>query len=163
MAAQPKTRAAIKAISEQLPLDEMLARVAEGATQKQLADLVSERVGRPVSQYYVSKWLSADDARKALWLEAKQQAAARYADEVATAIDDVKAGRLDANSAKTIMSGAQWLASRLNPRDWGDRIAVDATTLDLTTLHLNSLRERMRTVAEQSKEQGEMSVDAAPQ
>ena len=163
MAAQPKTRAAIRAISEQLPLDEMLARVAEGATQKQLAELVSQRLGKQVSQYYVSKWINADDARKALWLEAKQQAAARYADEVAIAIDDVKAGRLDANSAKTIMSGAQWLASRLSPRDWGDRIAVDQTTVDLTTLHLNSLRERMRTVAEQSREEEQASVDAAPQ
>ena len=146
MAAQPKTRAAIKAISQQLPLDEMLARVAEGATQSQLAALVSERVGRPLSQYYISKWLSADPERKEAWLEAKKLAADRYADQVAEAIDDVKAGRLDANSAKTVMSGAQWLASRLSPAQWGDRLEVNATTLDLTQMHIAAMRERMKIV-----------------
>lgn len=148
---QRKTRKTIKEISQQLPLEEMLARVAEGATQTQLAQLVSDRLGRPVSQYYVSKWLSADEDRKAAWLEAKQQAAGRFADEVAETIQAVKDGRMDANSAKTVMSGAQWLASRLNPRDWGDRIAVDATTLDVTQLHLASLRERMQDVTPKGK------------
>ena len=147
MAAQPKTRAAIKAISEQLPLDEMLARVAEGATQQQLARLVSDRLGKEVSQYYVSRWINADDQRKALWQEAKQQAANRYADQVAEAIEDVKSGKLDPNAAKTVMSGAQWLAARLSPSQWGDRLEVNATTLDVTQMHREAMRQQMRVVS----------------
>ncbi len=144
MAAQPKTRQAIATITKELPLEEMLAKVAEGATQAQLAEMVSERIGKPLSQYYISKWISADPARKEAWLQAKQLAANKYADEVVDAIAAVKKGTMDPNSAKAVMSGAQWLASRLSPSQWGDRLEVNATVLDVSAMHLQSLREAMK-------------------
>lgn len=144
MASQPKTQSFIKAITSELPLDEMLDRVAEGATQAQLAALVSERLGKPVSQYYVSRWVNADPDRKEAWLAAKKQCADRYADVVAETIKDVKDGKLEANAAKVVSSNAQWLAARLDPGRWGDRVSVDVQTLDVTALHLEGLRQAMR-------------------
>jgi hypothetical protein len=144
MAAQPKTRAMIKAIEKELPFDEMLARVSEGATQTQLANLVAERIGKPCSHYYINRWIHKDAERSEAWKEAKQIAANRYADEVAETIQSVKDGKLDPNSAKVISSNAQWLASRMSPRDWGDRVNVDMAVTDLTSLHLEGLRQAMR-------------------
>lgn len=149
MPSQPKTRQTLKRIDAELPLDEMLARVAEGATQKDLAALVSERLGQPVSQYYVSRWINADPDRAEAWKQAKQQAADRYADVVAETIEDVKTGKLDPNSAKVVSSNAQWLAARLSPSKWGDRLQVEQTTLDVTALHLEQLRQRLKTVTVQ--------------
>ncbi len=146
MASQPKTRQAIASITKELPLEEMLARVAEGATQAQLAELVSSRVGKPISQYYISKWVNADPGRAEAWKGAKKQAADRYADQVAETIEAVKQGTMDANSAKTVMAGAQWLASRLSPSQWGDRLEVNSTTLDVTALHIAAMREQMKVV-----------------
>lgn len=144
---QRKTRQTLKRIDAELPLDEMLSRVAEGATQWELARLVSERIGQDVSQYYVSKWIHADPDRAEAWKQAKQQAADRYADVVAETIQDVKDGKLDPNAAKVVSSNAQWLAARLSPNKWGDRLQVEQTTLDVTQLHLESMRQRMRTVS----------------
>lgn len=146
MAAQPKTRQAIKQITAELPLEEMLSRVAEGATQRDLAKLVSERIGREVSVYYLNRWIHDDAERSEAWRLAKQQAADRFADVVAETIDAVKDGRLDPNAAKVVSSNAQWLAARMSPAKWGDRIQVDAQVLDVTELHLQSMRERMRSV-----------------
>ena len=141
----------LRKIDAELPLQEMLARVAEGATQKQLAELVAERTGEPCSQYYLSKWINRDPERAELWKEAKQQAADRYADEVAETIQSVKSGKLGPNEAKVISANAQWLASRMSPARWGDRIQVDQTTLDVTALHIEALRQRMRTVSVQTE------------
>ena len=147
MAAQPKTRAMIKAVGLELPEEEMLSRVAEGATQQQLANLVSERLGKPVSAYYVNRWIHATPERSDAWKAAKQQAADTYADVVAETIDDVRQGKIDPNSAKVVSSNAQWLAARLSPARWGDRLQVEATHLDVTQLHLASLRDTMRDVS----------------
>jgi hypothetical protein len=152
MPSQPLTKATIRAIGEQLPIEEMLARVAEGATQRELASLVSERIGRTVSAYYVNRWLKAEEGRHELWKEAKKQAADKYADEVAEAIQAVKSGSMGANEAKTVMSGAQWLASRLSPQQWGDRLEVNANLTDVTSLHLEAMRQAMRTVSTQETE-----------
>lgn len=152
MASQPKTRQTLKAITQELPLEEMLARVAEGATQTQLAALVSERLGKPTSQYYISKWISSDPDRQEAWRKAKQLAADKYADQVAETIEAVKQGTMGANEAKTVMSGAQWLASRLSPAQWGDRLEVNQTTVDITALHIEAMRNQMRTVSQVDKE-----------
>lgn len=149
MAAQPKTRQTLKRLDAELPLDEMLARVAEGATQRDLAKLASERIGHDISQYYISRWINDVPERAEAWKAAKQQAADRYADVVAETIEDVKTGKLDPNSAKVVSSNAQWLAARLSPSKWGDRLQVEQTTLDVTALHLEQLRHRLKTVATQ--------------
>ena len=147
MPSQPKTRQTIKQISAELPLDEMLSRVAEGATQRDLAALVSQRTGKPISVYYLNRWIHDSPERAEAWKAAKSQAADRFADVVAETIGQVKDGTLDPNQAKVISSNAQWLASRMAPAKWGDRIQVDAQVLDVTQLHLDQLRSALRTVS----------------
>jgi GMP synthase PP-ATPase subunit len=146
MAAQPKTRQAIAVITRELPFDEMVAKVASGASQRELAALVSERIGKELPVYYINKWIHADAERSEAWKLAKEQAANYHADKVQEAAQDVVKGTLDPNSARTAIQAHQWLAARLSPKQWGDKLQVDANITDTTALHLAALRERMRTV-----------------
>ena len=144
MAAQPKTRQAIATITRELPFDEMVAKVASGASQRELAALVSERIGKELPVYYINKWIHADAERSEAWKLAKEQAANYHADKVQEAAQDVVKGTLDPNSARTAIQAHQWLASRLAPKTWGDRIQVDANVTDTTALHLAALRQRLK-------------------
>ena len=146
MAAQPKTRQMVATITRELPIEEMCAKVAAGASKRDLGALVAERIGKEVPVYYVNKWIHADAERAELWRAAEEQAANYHADKVQEAAESVVKGTLDPNSARTAIQAHQWLAARLSPRQWGDKLEVNANVTDTTALHLEMLRQRLRTV-----------------
>ena len=39
-------------------------------------------------------------------------------------IEELKAGSIDHQSARVIMDGRKWIASKLFPRQWGDKVAL---------------------------------------
>jgi hypothetical protein len=151
VSSQPKTKQAIASIGRVLSRDEMLGMVAQGATQRQLAKVASDRLGKEVSVYYLHRYLHNTAEDTEAYNAARLIAAQHYADQVAETVERVTNGSMDPGSAKVVQSGAMWLASRMSPKDWGDRIAVDQTITDLTTLHLESMRDRLRTVTTQEK------------
>jgi hypothetical protein len=144
MASRPKTKQAIATINRELPFDEMVDKVAAGASQRDLAKLVAERTGGEMSVYYVNRWIHSDPERSEAWRQAKEMAANYHADKVQEAAEDVVTGKLDPNSARAAIQAHQWLAARLSPRQWGDKLEVNANVVDVTSLHLEALRQRLR-------------------
>ena len=146
MAAQPKTAQAKALITRTLSKDQLLDMVATGWTQQKIADHVSQITGNKVSQYYVCKTLQSfgDD-----YLAAKRAQAQFQAEKIVDIADRVEAGTLDPASARISSDNRKWVASKLDPSNYGDRLEVNATTLDVTQLHLEAMRQAMQTVSKQ--------------
>ena len=145
MAAQGKTRQAKAAISRTLPKEVLLDRVASGSTLQQIADEVESLTGQKYSKYYICKtlqqWPEYQDAKKAQ--------AQLHAERIASIADEVESGKLDPASARVSSDNRKWVAARLDPATYGDKVQADINLTDVTQLHLASLRDRMKTVSTQ--------------
>ena len=64
----------------------------------------------------------------------------------------VEQEEIDPNAAKVAMGARQWLAERLDPKRWGNKIQSDVRITDTTALHLAAVRDLMRTVSVQEPE-----------
>jgi hypothetical protein len=117
--------------------------VATGWTQQKIADHVSQLTKTPVSQYYICKTLQSfgDDYQAAKKAQAQYQA-----ERVADIADKVEAGQLDPASARISSDNRKWVAARLDPSTYGDRVQADIQLTDVTALHLEAMRQAMRTV-----------------
>jgi hypothetical protein len=123
--------------------------VAEGWSQRKIADHVSQLVGQPVSQYYVCKTLQSFGDR---YQEAKKAQAEYHASKVADLADKVETGGIDSSSARVASDNRKWLASKLDPSTYSDKAQLDIAVTDVTALHLAALRDRLRTVNPQTGE-----------
>ena len=145
MAAQPKTRQMRALITRTLSKEQLLDMVASGWTQQRIADHIRELTGAPVTQYYVSKTLTALGDE---YVAAKKAQAALQAERVLDIADKVESGTLDPSSARVSSENRRWVASKLDPATYGDRIQADVNLTDVTALHLEALRNAMRVVNE---------------
>jgi hypothetical protein len=50
------------------------------------------------------------------------------------------------------MGARQWLAERMDPKRWGNKVQNDVRITDTTALHLAAVRDLMRTVSVQEPE-----------
>ena len=146
MPSQPKTAQAKALITNTLSKDAMLAMVAEGWSQRKIADHVSQLTGKEISQYYICKTLQSfgDDYK-----EAKRAQAEYHASKVAEISDKVETGQIDPASARVSSDNRKWLASKLNPSEYSEKAQLDIAVTDVTQLHLAQLRERLKTVTVQ--------------
>lgn len=146
MPSQPKTAQNKALITQTLSKDAMLAMVAEGWSQRRIAEHVSQLTGKEISQYYICKTLQSfgDDYK-----DAKKAQAEFHAAKVAEISDKVETGQIDPASARVSSDNRKWLASKLNPSDYSDKAQIDIAVTDVTALHLAQLRERLKTVATQ--------------
>ncbi len=117
--------------------------VATGWTQQKIADHVTELTGVPVSQYYVCKTLQSfgDDYQAAKKAQAQYQA-----ERVSALADKVEQGTLDPASARVASDNRKWVASKLDPSTYGDKVAMDVQLTDITQLHMQAMRDAMRVV-----------------
>ena len=145
MAAQSKTQQhkalIVRTISEQGLLD----MVATGWSHRRIAAHVEQVVGKPISCYYVTKTLQSLEG----YADAKKAQAEYHAGRVAEAAEAVVDGKLDAASARVASDNWRWLASKMDPSVYSDKVAVDMQIVDLTRVHLDSLRDRLKTVSTQ--------------
>lgn len=75
---------------------------------------------------------------------------------------DVEEGRLHPKAAEVAVGTRQWLASRMNPRDWGERQQIDVTHTHTHKLHLDAIRAlSSRREARQAIARQERATDAA--
>jgi hypothetical protein len=147
--AQPKTQQHKQLITRTVSEDQLLDMVAEGWSQRKIADHVSQLVGQPVSQYYVCKTLQSFGDR---YQEAKKAQAEYHASKVADLADKVETGGIDSSSARVASDNRKWLASKLDPSTYSDKAQLDIAVTDVTALHLAALRDRLRTVNPQTGE-----------
>lgn len=74
------------------------------------------------------------------------------AERIEQLAEKVEAEEMDPNAAKVAMSARQWLAERMDAKRWGNKIQQDIKLTDTTQLHLEAVRNLMRTVSVQEPE-----------
>jgi hypothetical protein len=74
------------------------------------------------------------------------------AERIEQLAEKVEAEQMDPNAAKVAMSARQWLAERMDAKRWGNKIQQDIKVTDTTQLHLEAVRNLMRTVSTQEPE-----------
>jgi hypothetical protein len=74
------------------------------------------------------------------------------AERIEQLAEKVEAEQMDPNAAKVAMSARQWLAERMDVKRWGNKIQQDIKVTDTTQLHLEAVRNLMRTVSTQEPE-----------
>jgi hypothetical protein len=117
--------------------------VATGWTLQKIGDHIASLTGTPISAYYVCKAMQSFGDE---YQEAKKQQARYQAERVAEIADKVELGQLDPASARVAADNRRWVASKLDPSTYGDRVAMDVQLTDVTAMHLNAMRDAMRTV-----------------
>lgn len=143
MAAQPKTQQAKALVTRTLSREQLLDMVATGWTQQKIADHVTTLTGQPISQYYICKTLQSFGED---YLAAKKAQANFQAERVIEIADKVENGTLDPASARISSDNRKWVASKLDPSTYGDRVAIDAQVTDVAAMHIAAMKEAMRVV-----------------
>ena len=124
--------------------DRLLEMVSTGWTTRRIAAQYTVETGSAISQYYVVKCLQTFGQD---YEAAKRAAALHHADAISDLTEDLKVGKLDPASARISSDNHKWLASRLDPRQYGDKIQAEIQTTDMTQVHMLALRDRLRLVA----------------
>ena len=82
----------------------------------------------------------------ARYMEAKKAYAEMTVSQIQDITDKLERGHIDPASAKTIISAKQWVASKYSPIQYGERQTIDMQINDATQLHLDALRNQMKTI-----------------
>ena len=69
------------------------------------------------------------------------------AERIEQLAEKVEMEQIDPNAAKVSIGARQWLAERMDAKRWGNKIQQDIKLTDTTQLHLQAVRDLMRTVA----------------
>lgn len=118
---------------------------------------LSEAMGQfGMSRAWFYTWLKeAPEQRRALYAEAKRMSAEAIADEAGEVLDDLASNPLATPTAVALATARsrykQWLASKRDPEQFGERQAAVNVQLNVGALHLDALRQVGRVPAEQSK------------
>ena len=134
----------------------MLGYVAEGYTLRRIAAVAEAETGKKYSPYYIGKLLKSYGED---YEEAKKLQALHHADRVGEIAEEVETGTLDPASARVSSDNRKWLAARMNPREYGDKIQADIQVTDMTTLHLEALRLKMAKTIEARVIDGESETE----
>jgi len=82
------------------------------------------------------------------------------AERIEALAEKVETEQMDPNAAKVAMGARQWLAERMDPKRWGNKIQQDVKITDTTQLHLEAVRNLMRTVSVVEPEKLTADTDA---
>lgn len=69
------------------------------------------------------------------------------AERIEALAEKVETEQIDPNAAKVAMGARQWLAERMDSKRWGNKIQQDVKITDTTQLHLEAVRNLMKTVS----------------
>ena len=90
--------------------------------------------------------ISNNSDLNARYMEAKKAYAEMTVSQIQDITDKLEKGHIDPASAKTIISAKQWVASKYSPIQYGERQTIDMNVSDATQLHLEALRDQMKTI-----------------
>lgn len=150
--AQALTKQAIALIEREIGNQSMLDMVADGKSQRAIAKHISEKIGRPVSHYYVNRYLHRDEEADAAYKAATLIAANNAAGKIQEITDELLDGRRDPGSVKVASDNLKWIAAKLDPSTYSDKAQIDIQVTDIAALHINAMREAMRTVSTVKKD-----------
>lgn len=98
----------------------LLEAMHRGITVSQWLELQQE-LGSPISRTALTNYVNADSARKSNYALAREECAHALAEDVVKIADD----GLDPQRTANRMKARQWLASKLKPKDYGDKLDID--------------------------------------
>ncbi len=85
-----------------------------------------------------------------MYARARQDQADTLADEIRELAGRVERGELEPNAGRVAIDALKWIASKLKPKQYGDRARVDmAGSLDLTTRVSDHCPEWMKNAIEE--------------
>lgn len=138
MAGRPKIRARreknLARMNEPGFWDDFFEKIAGGISLKMLCEIK----GIPYTQ--IMGQIKKDPDLQSHWDWAKKTKALRHIEMIEEDADEIRDGRLDPLIGKTVISTRQWLAERLDPKEWGNKHQHDVKVLDVTQLHLQALQ-----------------------
>ena len=82
-----------------------------------------------------------DPELRARYDAARYRRAAHHASQIERLVDEVERGALDPKAAQVAIGARQWLAGRMDPKQWGERQQVDVQHTHTHKLHLDAIRE----------------------
>jgi hypothetical protein len=92
----------------------------------------------------VREWILKDDALAQRFAHARSLRADRNAAAIERLAQEVEDGGLDPHRAKVSIDARKWIAERMDPQAFGQKQALDIKVQDVSKLHLEALRERMK-------------------
>ncbi len=103
---------------QQMQFDTICARIASGESLRTIC--LAEDLPTPQG---VRKWLNADKdgALVAQYERAREEQADHYADEIIEIADNQD---IEPNSRRIMVDARKWIASRLKPKVYGDKLAI---------------------------------------
>ncbi len=98
------------------------------------------------------------------YARAREDAADTLADQIREMAGRVERGELEPNAGRVAIDALKWIASKLKPREYGDRAQLDMTaSLDVTTRAIDHCPEWMRKkIEEKSRSFGKGSEPITP-
>lgn len=162
MAGSPLKRAkqekALAILSKQDFWEQLWEHLAEGNT---LRSFIS---GSDVPYGVLWRKMQSDPVLMERYEIVRNARALANAERIEALADKVETEQIDPNAAKVAMGARQWLAERMDPKRWGNKIQQDVKITDTTQLHLQAVRDLMRTVSvvEPEKLTRDTSTEVAP-
>lgn len=147
---------AIELMSKPAFMPELMEYVSTGGS------LVEFSIANQIPYGRLHRYLNSDPERKAQLDTARQARALWHVDRMENLANSVEQERIDPHAAKVASDIRRWVAARLDMQQWGDKMQQKIEITDTTQLHLEAVRNLMKTVAviEPDKLPRDSSADA---
>ena len=103
------------------------------ALQQELVDCVSQGESlhawctrKDVPYTTVRRWIDNTPARKNEYEQARIARAEWHVSDIESMLTDVRNGTLEPAAARVIAENKRWLASRMDPHLWGEKVEINA-------------------------------------
>ena len=124
--------------------EEFWEKIFDGYAEFGSLPKMARELDIPYKRLYYQKSNNPD--LNARYMEAKKAYAEMTVSQIQDITDKLERGHIDPASAKTIISAKQWVASKYSPIQYGERQTIDMQSNDATQLHLDALRNQMKTI-----------------
>jgi hypothetical protein len=137
--------------------EQLWEHLAEGNT---LRSFVGD--GSTVTYAQLWKRIQSDPEMSERYEVVRNARALANAERIEQLAEKVELEQIDPNAAKVSIGARQWLAERMDPKRWGNKIQSDVRITDTNQLHLEAVRNLMRTVSVQEPQKltGDTSTHA---
>mgnify|MGYP000867958778 CR=1 FL=1 len=87
----------------------------------------------------VFRWLAANEAFREQYARAREEQAESYADEITQIADE----EIDPQRARVRIDARKWVASKLKPKKYGDKVTTELTGADGKPLQIEAIERRI--------------------
>ena len=103
------------------------------ALQQELVDCVSQGESlhawckrKDIPYTTVRRWIDSVPSRKHDYEQARIARAEWHVSDIESMLTDVRNGTLEPSAARVIAENKRWIASRMDPHLWGEKVQIDA-------------------------------------